>query len=138
MKQLVQIAPADLAAVWSRVRPGLESMDKADGWIPEDVYCSLKLGHATLYLVTIDEVEHGFLVLRALQDYDGARLHIWVLHSTTGVDVMAAFSDELDEMGRRIGAKKLTFGTTRRGWAKTAPKYGFSQLEVIWQRSIGG
>jgi hypothetical protein len=136
MKQLVPISPAGLAAVWPRVRPGLEAMDKGDGWLPEDLYFSLKTNGATLYMVTIDGTEHGFLVLRSIPDFDGVRLHIWVLNSNSKVDLMAEFSDELDAIGRSINATRLTFSSTRSGWAKVAPKNGFSVRETVYQRII--
>jgi hypothetical protein len=136
MKQLVPISPAGLAAVWPRVRPGLEAMDKGDGWLPEDLYLSLKTNGATLYMVTIDGTEHGFLVLRSIPDFDGVRLHIWVLNSNSKVDLMAEFSDELDAIGRSINATRLTFSSTRPGWAKVAPKNGFSVRETVYQRII--
>jgi len=136
MKQLVPIAPAGLAAVWPRVRPGLDSMDKGDGWIPEDLYMALKNNAATLYMVTIDGKEHGFIVLRLLPDFDGQRLHIWVLHSNSKVNLMAEFSDELDAIGKINNAIRLTFSSTRLGWAKVAPKHRFTVRETVYERKI--
>jgi len=136
MKQLVPVSPAGLAAVWPRVRPGLDSMDKGDGWIPEDLYMALKNNSATLYMVTIDGKEHGFLVLRLLPDFDGPRLHIWVLHSNSKVNLMAEFSDELDAIGKSNNATRITFSSTRNGWNKVAPKHGFSVRETVYQRII--
>lgn len=136
MKQLVNVLPADLAAVWSRVRPALEAMDKGDGWIPEDLYLAIKTNSASLLMVTIDGAEHGFLVLKNVPDFDGPRLHIWVLHSHSKVNVMAEFSDDLDQIARSIGAGRITFGSTRGGWSKVAPKHGFSVRETVYQRMV--
>ena len=136
MKQLVPVSPAGLAAAWPRVRPGLDSMDKGDGWIPEDLYMALKNNAATLYMVTIDGKEHGFLVLRLINDFDGPRLHIWVLYSQSKVNLMAEFSDELDAIGKSNNAIRLTFSSTRLGWAKVAPKNGFSVRETVYERKI--
>jgi hypothetical protein len=111
-------------------------MDKGDGWIPEDVYFALKTNGASLYMVTIDGKEHGFLVLKAITDFDGVRLHIWVLHSHSKVNLMAEFSDELDAIGKSINASRLTFSSTRKGWEKTAPRHGFCIRETVWQRGI--
>jgi hypothetical protein len=136
MKQLVPVSPAGLAAVWPRVRPGLDSMDKGDGWIPEDLYMALKNNSATLYMVTIDGKEHGFLVLRLLHDFDGPRLHIWVLHSHSKVNLMAEFSDELDAIAKSNNATRITFSSTRSGWAKVAPKHRFTVRETVYERKI--
>lgn len=136
MRTLTPVAPAQLGAVWSRVREPLLTLSRGDGWIPEDIYCACVQGGATLYMIGIDGAEVGFVVLRSINDFDGRRLHIWVLHARSDVDVMAEFSGELDNIGRSINAVRLTFGTTRRGWEKVAPKYDFSVRETVFQRLI--
>lgn len=137
MRQLVPIAPQQLGAVWPRLREQVASeFSPSDGWLPEDVYMAIKLGGANLYLIQIDGVEAGFLVLRTIQDFDGPHLHIWLLYARSDVDVMAEFSDEIDLIAKGINASIVTFGTTRRGWAKVAPRYQFTQREVIYQREV--
>jgi hypothetical protein len=136
MRALVPVAPNQLGAVWPRLRGPMAEIEAPDGWIAEDVYHALRNGAGTLYLVTIDDAEVGFVVLRAINDFDGQRLHVWLLHSRSDVDVMAEFSDELDNIARGINATTITFGTTRRGWAKVAPKYGFSVRETVYSRSL--
>lgn len=136
MRTLIPIASTQLGAVWSRVREPLLTLSRGDGWIPEDIYCACMQGGATLYMIDIDGAEAGFLVLRSINDFDGRRLHIWVLHARSDVDVMAEFSTELDGIGRSINAVRITFGTTRRGWEKVAPRYHFSVRETVYQREI--
>jgi hypothetical protein len=136
MKTLLPVPPADIAAVWPRVRPGLESMEKGDGWLPEDIYLALKTNGASLHMVAIDGKEHGFIVLRVLHDFDGPRLHIWVLHSHSKIDVMTEFDDELTSIAKSINAGRITFSSTRSGWAKVAPKHGFRVRETVYERKI--
>lgn len=136
MRTLIPIAPTQVGAVWSRVRDPLLTLSRGDGWIPEDIYCACIQGGATLYMIDIDGAEVGFLVLRSINDFDGRRLHIWVLHARSDVDVMTEFSDALDTIGRSIQATRITFGTTRRGWEKVAPRYHFSVRETVYQREI--
>lgn len=136
MRKLVPVPPAQIGAVWPRLRDPMASIESPDGWIAEDVYCALRNGTATLYLVVIDEEEAGFVVLRSIGGFDGQRLHIWLLHARSGVDVMAEFSDELDNIARSINASIITFGTTRRGWAKVAPRHHFTVRETVYQRKI--
>lgn len=136
MRALIPVAPDGLGAVWPRLRAPLATIEAPDGWLPEDVYVTLKMGGATLYLIVIDDKEVGFLILRNVKDFDGARLHIWLLYANSDVDVMAEFSDQLDEIARGINASTITFGTTRRGWEKVAPRYHFSVRETIYQRKV--
>lgn len=136
MRALKPVAPMEVGAVWPRLRAGMAQIESPDGWIVEDVYCTLRQGGATLYLVVIDDEEVGFVVLRQINDFDGVRLHIWQLHARSDIDVMAEFSDELDNIARSINASTITFSTTRRGWSKTAPKYRFSVRETVYQRKL--
>jgi hypothetical protein len=136
MRSLKPVAPAQIGAVWPRLRAPMSEIESPDGWLAEDVYCTLRQGGATLYLVEIEGEEVGFVVLRQINDFDGPRLHIWLLHSRSDVDVMAEFSDELDNIARHINASVITFGTTRRGWAKIAPRHRFTVRETVYQRKI--
>lgn len=136
MRTLAPVAPNQIGAVWPRLRAPMAEIESPDGWIAEDVYFTLRNGGATLYLVLIDGEEVGFVVLRSISDFDGQRLHIWLLHARSDVDVMAEFSDELDNIARSINASHITFGTTRRGWAKVAPRYHFEVRETVFQRKI--
>lgn len=111
-------------------------MDKGDGWLPEDVYLSLKTNGGTLYMVSIDGEEQGFLILRVLSDFDGPRLHIWVLHSFSKVDLMAEFDEELTAIARQVNASRITFGSTRKGWQKVAGKHGFTVRETVYERKM--
>lgn len=136
MRLLKPIAPEQLGAVWPRLRAPMAKIESPDGWMQEDVYLTLKTGGATLYLVIVDDKEVGFLVLRNIRDFDGPRLHIWLLSADSDVDVMAEFSNELDDIARSINATTVTFGTTRRGWAKVAPRYQFSVRETLYSRKV--
>jgi len=133
---MIQIAPTQVSAVWPRLRAPMREIESPDGWIVEDVYFALVSGAATLYLLEVDGKEVGFVVLRSLADFDGKRLHIWILYSRSDADVMAEFSDDLDAICRGIGASRITFGTTRRGWARVAPRYHFTVRETVYERKI--
>lgn len=56
----IPVAPDGLGAVWPRLRAPLATIEAPDGWLPEDVYVTLKMGGATLYLIVIDDKEVGF------------------------------------------------------------------------------
>jgi hypothetical protein len=132
------IEPGELRHAWAFVRPALDTLDRPDGWLPEDVYLLLRSNGATLYLI-YDKTGSpaGFFILRLIQDFDGARVHIWILHAVDAdFDVMAEFDDELQQLARRAGAVRLTFSTNRPGWHKVAPKYGFSPREITYEKPV--
>ncbi|MCF2133870.1 MULTISPECIES: hypothetical protein [Mycetohabitans] len=135
-RKLTFVPPEHLAREWPALRTPLAAMHAADGWLPEDVYCAIKLGGASLYLLEVDGKRQGFVVLRVIHEIDGPRLHIWVLYADTRVDVMALFSDDIDAIARAAGASKVTFGTTRCGWQRVAPRYGFKRRETLYERNV--
>jgi len=113
------IHPDNLIKVWDKIREGLlEVKNKAsDGWMPEDVYMALKSGHSTLHITEENNEYTGFVVLTPMQDYRGKKLHIWAAYHTAGKAV-EKYRPELVDMAKQIGAKRLCFESTRKGWEK--------------------
>ena len=129
---------AQLRDAWAFVRPALDTMDRPDGWLPEDVYLMLRSNGASLYLI-YDETgsKAGFFILRLLQDFDGPRVHIWILYAhNADFDVMAHFDKDLNEIAAKAGAVRLTFSTNRPGWHKLAPRYGFTPREIMYEKPV--
>jgi hypothetical protein len=134
------VEAGQLRDAWAFVRPALETMDRPDGWIAEDIYLMLRSNGASLYMI-YDETgaKAGFFILRLLQDFDGPRVHIWILHARDAdFDVMAAFDSELQELARNAGAVRLTFSTNRPGWHKLAPRYDFTPREITYEKPVKG
>jgi len=128
----------DLPRVWAFVRPALETVPRADGWLVEDVYMVLRSNGASLYMI-YDETDNpaGFFVLRLLAGYDGPSVHIWILYSKNAeFDPMELFVTDLERMARQAGALRLTFSTNRPGWHKVAPNYGFTPREITYEREV--
>lgn len=134
-----QLVPqGKLREAWAFVRPALETVDRPDGWLPEDVYMTLRSNGASLYMIE-DGTGHkaGFFILRLIHDFDGPRVHIWILYAVDAdFDVMAEFSDALDNVAREAGAVRITFSTNRPGWHKRAPAYNFAPREITYERSL--
>jgi hypothetical protein len=134
------VEAGDLRDAWAFVRPALDTMDRPDGWLPEDVYLTLRSNGATLYMV-YDETgaKAGFFILRLIQDFDGPRLHIWILYARDAdFDVMAAFDSDLQNIARLAHAKRITFSTNRPGWHKLAPRYDFTPREITYEKTVQG
>jgi hypothetical protein len=128
----------DLHSVWPFVRPALETVPRADGWLVEDIYMMLRSNGATLYMIYDETGEKaGFFVLRLLPEFDGPRVHIFILYAKdTDFDPMALFMGDLDRMAMQAGATRITFSTNRPGWHKVAPDYGFSPREITYERLV--
>ena len=110
------VAPEQLRRAWAFVRPALDSMERSDGWIPEDVFMTLRSNGATLYMI-YDETgqQAGFFILRLLPEFDGSRMHIWILHALDAeFDVMAFFSHDLDRLAHNAGEAHHVFEPSQR------------------------
>lgn len=112
---LKYIPPQELRSVWDEVKQGLWIVQKytSEPWIPEDIYADLKYGNATLH---IEKNGGGFVVLQKQPQYDGVALHIWCAYSK-GHQPLETYIQEIEEMARSIGAKRLTL-SSKRNWAK--------------------
>jgi hypothetical protein len=106
-------------------------MEGADGWIPEDVYCFLVGNHATLYVN--DGEWRGFVILQLLPNYAEKRLHIWL---ASGQGELMGFLDEIKEIAKSSGAKRITFESPRKGWEKRAPFYGFEPKRTVYEMEL--
>ena len=116
------IAPAGLRDIWPRIREGLDLMPPED-WIPEDVYHLVKSGDSALYIGTNEHGYAGFIVLRMLRaEFSGEpRLHCWLAHNVGDADVFAEAENFVKQTAANAGAKRITFGSPRKGWAKRYP-----------------
>lgn len=101
--------------MWSEIKEGLEIVRKYtnEPWIPEDVYAEIKNGAATLHM---DKDGGGFVVLQKQSQYDGISLHIWCAYSKS-IKPLEVYIQEIEQMARNIGAKRLTL-SSKRNWQK--------------------
>jgi hypothetical protein len=94
-----------------------------DDWIPEDVYHSIKLGDASLYVFQEAGQFAGFVVLRRLvREFSGhVDCHIWLAYSESGRDAYQAAEAFIKGAAKHMGAQRITFSSPRTGWAKRHP-----------------
>lgn len=131
-KQLIAIAPDNVSSVWHEIRDEVATIETPDGLIPEDVYFACKTNAAVLFFLMNEGKRVGWMVCRHIQP----DLHIWQLKADAGYDVMTTFREELMSLARQAGAKKLTFGSTRKAWAKAAPEHGFKMRMIIYEATV--
>lgn len=133
------VKPEDISFEWDRVRAGLEAVRKttSDDWLPEDIYMSIKLGNAALY---IGEDEHGdylgFLVMQVLPMFHGSKLHIWCAYSATKMPLMRSFFPQIQEIAKQVSAKKISFSSMREEWDKAAPRLGFKAGQTTYEFEV--
>ena len=133
------IAPKDLIFEWDRVRAGLLEVKKAttDDWLPEDVYMSIKQGGAVLYVGEDDEGDYlGFMVLRFIPTFHGARLDIWAAHSDSPMRLMRRFWPEIKAVARGAGADRISFTSARDEWHAVADYLDPATQQTIYEFTL--
>lgn len=131
-KQILAISPADLVRFWPEIREEVARIEAPDGFIPEDVYAMCKTNQATLFFLMIDEKRVGWMVCRLMLP----DLHIWQVHADNGYDVLHVFRDDLMNLARQAGASMLTYGSTRKAWAKVAGDHGFKMRMIVYEAQL--
>jgi hypothetical protein len=131
------VTPDKLRNVWETIRPGLvETAHKAPGgWLPEDIYMSVKTGDSVLHILTAEKRYAGFLVSKTLETLEGRKLLLWIGYSVQG-DLLVDNIDQLREWAQNIGAVKMQFQSGRKGWAKVAETIGFEPTLVIYESEV--
>lgn len=118
---LTLVAPSDLRRHWPRILGSLCAVrTKAPcDWIAEDVYHAIKSGAAACH-VGEDNGYAGVLITTLTHaEFSGERaLHVWIVHNAGEADALEAGLPLLRQMAQAAGAKRITFGSPRPGWAK--------------------
>ena len=135
-KNFTAVAPAKLREVWAKVLPGLNKIEKPDGFINEDVYVSLLSGSTVLFMLEVDDVDAGWVMLEKVEEFGKKRLHIWLCFSDANKNILSVFDEDVTNVAKDIGASSISFGSTQRFWERVAPKHGFHPRETIYVRPI--
>lgn len=129
-RNLSALSPDVLASTWPEIRAGLEKVKEhtSEAWLPEDIYCALKAGQATLY---IEKDGGGFVILRQENHFDGIGLHIWCAYSKS-LKKLPVYIDEIREIARSINARRITL-SSKRDWSKYFKPAMTIYEEDLWQ-----
>ena len=127
------IKPAQIRDHWPLIKEGLKKVESlSKEWLVEDVYMSLRMGTCNLHILTIDGEYKGFTVTQQQDSYGSPVLHVWMGYSTADdFDILKECLNEIKLWAKAIEAKKITFGSPRKGWAKQAIKLGFKASPLI-------
>ncbi|MHB1176067.1 MAG: hypothetical protein ACYCZJ_13190 [Sulfuriferula sp.] len=132
------VDPKDIRNVWQTIKPGLEITAKKapGGWIPEDVYLSLKTGDSVLHLVTAESYYRGFLISKSLDTNEGRKLLLWITYGDASGDIFSDNMETIRDWASNIGAVKIQFQSPRKGWERVGAKLGFKPTMVIYECDV--
>lgn len=132
VKAVEAIPPIKLKDVWPSIRENVASTEAPDHIIPEEVYAMCFTNQATLFILKLDGEPVGHAVVRLILP----DLHLWQLYNKPGFDCMHLFKPELLELGRNVGARHITFGTSRPGWKKVGEELGFKPRMIVYELPV--
>lgn len=132
---LTFVHPDNLHDHWELVKTGLQRiLDRtSDRWKPEDVYHMLKSNVAGLY---VQDSGKGFAILQPTRGWDGNEMFIFAGYSVDEHDVVAQEIEQIKDIARSIGAKRIKFQTKRRGWEKSAAEHGYMPSHTEYELTL--
>ena len=135
--ELKLISGQDLHQYWPFVKQGLEEAKQysVEDWIAEDVYTALRNGTSTLHMAFVDNTYAGFCVLTITQGYSSKNLHIFCAYGVKGMNVVERFEPEIVKIAKSIGARKITFLSTRR-WERRLKDY--KAVQTVFEKDLYG
>jgi hypothetical protein len=138
-KQLTFVHPNELHDYWGLVKEGLSKVRQhsSDGWMEEDVFSELRAGRSTLHIGDVNGDYAGFLILTPQQAFDCSILFIWCCYSVNPhVDVIDVFFPDLQDMARKMKARKIRFLSSRKGWEKRLSQFGFEPVQTVFSVEV--
>ena len=129
------IPPEEIGKHWKFVREGLQYVvDKTkDRWLPEDVYMHIKSGNMNLFM---QDSGDGFAVLQPVKGWDGTELYIFCGYSRSGHELVMQECEQIKDIARSIGAKRVKFQSNRKGFEKLAQDMGYTLDFVQYEVEI--
>lgn len=127
------LEPTDIRRVWEKVLTGLWAIkrDMPVYWRPEDVYAKCVNGSAHLYTAP-----EGFVVLeKRTNAYTlEVELLVWIAYGE-GPGLMEKYQQQIEDIGRGVGAARLVMYSPRRGFEKRADM-GWEFETAIYRRPL--
>jgi hypothetical protein len=127
-------------ALWERLAPGLvESIAESEGYVSlEQVRQNLATGHWLLWVSQVDAKMAGFTVTEFHQTARGAYLNLlftWIDPGARGVAWQQGI-ERLEGFARSLGLAGIKFYSSRRGYEKRAPAFGYRRGLVEWVKEF--
>jgi predicted AlkP superfamily pyrophosphatase or phosphodiesterase len=107
-------------------------------WSIADIYTSLKDGDSQLHLMYKEDEYVGFLVTQLLEnDLSKERtLHVWATFAKSEYNCRQEGFDFLDVLAENKEANLIEFSTSRTGWEKIGPMFGFDLVSYLYRKEV--
>jgi len=134
----VWIPPDEVSEQWDLVQAGVEEVAQyGDHWRAEDVYMALRQGTSHLYVIMVDGVYAGFVVVTPTRGHDGPTLHVWIAYAVPGGPPLhPATVARFKDWATAIKARRILFTSPRKGWDRLARRLGFTPTLVTYELEV--
>ena len=129
----------DLQFVYENIEEKLRYIIKKSysDWVPADVYVALKNKEADLYIGYEKDKNVGFIVTSTQQNHGGGpTLYVWAAYQDPKCNYSKDGFELLDGLAEQLKADNIEFQTSRKGWSKVAPKYGYKLTSYVYKKEI--
>lgn len=139
---LFHVEPRLVPGVWHTILPGLEEAiaNSAYEVSPERVKEELGAGRWLLWVAQLGGRYAGFTVTELLNSDKGVWVNLlfsWCDPQTRGAaDVWGDGVKQIEGLARSMNLRGLKFLSTRKGYEKKAPRYGFTRGFVEWRKEF--
>lgn len=123
----------EIEPYWDAIKESVSNLVKGSHARAEDVYAACKYGHAHLFIS--EDVYIVFQEQNHQMDHE-KELFIWLAERLNNkTNIMYDYQEEVIEIARGVGAKRIVFLTTRPGFLKALPsgwrmRYTTYELEI--------
>lgn len=123
----------DIEPYWDAIKESVSNIVRGTHAKPEDVYAACKYGHAHLFIsedvyIVFQEQNHPL-------DHE-KELFIWIAERLNNkVNIMHDYQEEVINIAKCVGAKRITFLTTRPGFLKALPS-GWRLRQTTYELEI--
>lgn len=124
---------ADIDDVWDRVAPLAQRVLDGAAFTADDLARECREGRALCFYAS----GWGLVVCKLLPNrrHNDLELEVWLAVSFGPHQAVEQFTPEIEEIARRLQAKRVVFSTFRPGWMRHPPD-GWKMREMTFEREV--
>lgn len=137
--EIEEIPVSDIRSAYCLIEKDLRSVSNKSyaEWIPADVYACLMEGSAVLYIFYKKEEYIGFSVLAVTTNMLREKsLLVWIGYQKPPHTPVGAGFKLYDKVADELGVSSIEFHSSRPGWGKVAPKYGYEFVTNMYRKEL--
>ena len=137
---LERTEPGTLSQIWDLISPGIEQCITHDSDHPrlEEVYAVIRNGGAQLFVGYVNKSYAGFVVTTSYRTpwTQTPYLFLWLVHNTTGHDILREGQAQLEKMAKDAGYAFLRLRSDRLSFERLCRDMGYTLEAIELQKAL--